>query len=170
MPTLDDTAKGASANSYVTVADAETYFDERYDSALWLDEPSTAQKERLLITATRELDRLPWLATRTTSTQALQWPRSGLCDRDGISLDNDTIPPEVDRATFELAYAILAETDFDTAALGNLAAFKKAKVGPLEVEMRDNVVGPSFRMPTQVKREIDLWLETSPNAVRVVRT
>ena len=34
-PTVDATAKGASANSYVTRAEAQTYFDGRLDENDW---------------------------------------------------------------------------------------------------------------------------------------
>ncbi len=60
--------------------------------------------------ATQLLDRLlMWTkGSRTTSTQALQWPRTGCVDRRGAWVDETTIPAELKEATCELAERLLS--------------------------------------------------------------
>ena len=53
--TIDATLKGTSANSYVTLAEANTYFETVPDSSTW-DNKTDDQKNRALISATRWID------------------------------------------------------------------------------------------------------------------
>lgn len=61
-------------NSYLDVAAADVYFSDRLGAeawaALWAQ-----QKSQALITATRRLDRLPFLGAKKDQAQALQFPR-----------------------------------------------------------------------------------------------
>jgi hypothetical protein len=74
------TVGSASANSYLTLADAQTIIDglvEDADVTAWAS-ATTDQKNRALYTATQRLDRERYLGARATDTQALQWPRTGV--------------------------------------------------------------------------------------------
>lgn len=73
MPTIDDTKYGASANSYLDVADATTIFDAMYGSEDWLT-LSDDDKARLLITATEQIDYITSSSAKAQSTQALNFP------------------------------------------------------------------------------------------------
>lgn len=77
------TASHASANSYISVTDASTYFDDKLNVTVW-KEASEDDKTRALLMAAARLNDLHWLGTRTTSTQALAWPRYGVIKRDGV--------------------------------------------------------------------------------------
>jgi hypothetical protein len=55
--TLDATVGGATANSYLTVADADAYFDGHQFGATWRALADRCTKARLCITATRILNR-----------------------------------------------------------------------------------------------------------------
>lgn len=133
MPTLVATAKSATANSYVTEAEADTYFDERTTATAWASE-ATDDKERYLITATRRIDSERFDGYKTTTTQALKWPRDGACDDDGEEYDPDTVPDIVKFATYETALELLNDGTTDGLAPTGLEEFKRVKVGALEVE------------------------------------
>lgn len=84
MPsTIVTTAQSASANSYISVADASTYFDDKLSATAWR-EASEDDKTRALLQAAARMNDLNWHGTRTTSTQALAWPRYGVVKRDGV--------------------------------------------------------------------------------------
>lgn len=122
-PVLIATPGAPDANSFGTLAEANTYFDNR----LAMDPPwatSGADSDRLLIMATRLISRLSqphkrlvrekgqepyYVVSRylvgqpTTLTQALPFPRIGLRDSLGRDVPVDAIPQELKEATFELA-------------------------------------------------------------------
>jgi len=117
---FDATVKGANATSFVTLADANTYFEERLGTTTW-DASTVANKEKSLIMASRYFDQMHYRGEKTTTTQALAWPRRYVPDPDpsktqwGQSfrlrddfLDEDTIPKRVTYATCELAQKLLA--------------------------------------------------------------
>ena len=53
--TIDATIKGANANSYVTLSEANNYFETVPDSSTWTNKTDD-QKNRSLISATRWID------------------------------------------------------------------------------------------------------------------
>ena len=73
---LNATVGSASADSFVSVSDADAYIDTRLNVTAWTG-ASTPDKERALKSATRELNLLAYLGTRVDTTQALAWPREG---------------------------------------------------------------------------------------------
>jgi hypothetical protein len=131
-PTLVATAGSASANSYITVADADTYHDAHSYATTWTA-ATTAQKTVSLIWATRLLDsHFEWVGTIAGDTQALRWPRAATYDRDSRLLANDAIPEAIEFATAELARHLLSADR--TAPQGVGRAEKRMKVGGLEAE------------------------------------
>ena len=108
MPvTVIATAGAVNANSYITLAAAETYFESRLHDTAWTAE-SDANKDQALVWATAILDAyFDWYGTIRTTTQKLRWPRSGVLDADGRWLDYDTIPEILENAVCELALEIL---------------------------------------------------------------
>lgn len=86
--------------AYISNADADVYFESRYDSGLW-DATSEANKTKLLATATRLIDRLNFAGDKHDEDQELEFPR-----------DDDTeIPSDIKYACCEIAYAILSGRD-----------------------------------------------------------
>ena len=119
---FDSTVGGASANSFVSVADADTYFGERLGSDVWTA-ASTADRQKALIMSSRYLDKLSYYGERKTDTQNLAFPRKYLPDPDPIGnywdhlktagrgyLDEATIPDRVTYATCELSQKLLASS------------------------------------------------------------
>lgn len=113
------TIGSASANSYITLADATTYFGNRLNADTWDAATSDTQTKALLMSAKR-LERENWIGSRASSTQALAWPRSGAAKVDSIGgaywagsyygavcYETTEIPQQVKDAQCELALAYL---------------------------------------------------------------
>lgn len=120
ISTLDTTIGGASANSYVTLQNAEDYFDARLNSDVWTNATSD-DKNRALIQSTARMNNFNWIGDRVTFTQRLAWPRWGARKADQVSMgygggyyfnyaDNyltTEIPQPVKDAQCELALSLL---------------------------------------------------------------
>ena len=133
MPaTIDATLSGASANSYVTLAAADAYFETVPDSTTWTDK-STDAKNRALISATRWIDGLSFYGDRCTTTQALKWPREDY-KVDGIDLACTLIPEPIKTATYELARALANDTDAITGTTGTTGIYDEVELGELKVK------------------------------------
>lgn len=134
---LDATVGGAAANSYLTRAEANTYFASRLRTDTW-DAATDDEKDKALQMATQLLDAsLAWHGQAVTETQALAWPRYSAYGRNGYVLSWTAIPVEVQQATAELAQKLLDEdrtADSDAEADG----LKRLKAGPVELEFRDD--------------------------------
>lgn len=147
MPTLDPTIGGSAANSYVSVSDADTYFDERPNSSTWTGETDADKKERALIAATRRLDQEdfegspvnPLTGTSSGTTQSLKFPRYDVEDPDGWTYLHSVIPEPLKLATMELALAYLGASS-DPLANTGLEGFEEVKLGPITVKPRHSQV------------------------------
>jgi hypothetical protein len=125
-------------NSYVSVADADTYFTDRNNSS-WAAS-DTATKEAALIEATQYLDAsYRWRGTVASSGQALGWPRTGASDREGRTLSSALVPAAIEDAAFELASARLSNPLLPPQPRGGRTS--KEKVGPLEVTYHPGAPG-----------------------------
>ncbi|WP_286876292.1 DnaT-like ssDNA-binding protein, partial [Marinimicrobium sp. UBA4509] len=142
--TIDATAGGASANSYMTLAQADAYVEAMISSAdvtAW-STGSDDTRNRALTAAAQRLDRERFIGARATDTQALQWPRTGVRKPDTyvntyatgfpfrISEDyfTDTeIPDQIKRAQVELA--VYLKNNVEGISLGGLEDFKNVKIG-----------------------------------------
>ena len=129
---IDATLAGASANSYVTLADADAYFETTPDSASW-DDKTNDQKNRALISATRWIDALSFYGDRCSETQALKWPREDY-KVDGIELACTLIPVGIEVATYELARALANDTDAITGNTGTTGIYDEVELGELKVK------------------------------------
>jgi hypothetical protein len=146
--TIDATVGGASANSYLTLADAQALIDgmvENDDVTAWAS-ATTDQKNRALYSATQRLDRERFLGARATDTQALQWPRTGVRKPDTyintyatgfpfrITADyyTDTeIPDQVKQA--QVVLAVYLNNNKDGLGLSGLEDYKSVTIGSLSV-------------------------------------
>lgn len=124
MPTaLVATVGATSANTYTTLAAADTYFGDRLFSDAWSN-ASQDQRNQSLLWAAKVLDtRVQWKGVRASGTQALDWPRlyvpnpdwdgsiSGEMPSDDmdIYLPGDAIPTFLTWAQCEQALALLQE-------------------------------------------------------------
>ena len=152
---IDATLGGASANSYVTLADADAYFETVPDSTDWVSK-STDQKNRALISATRWIDVLSFYGKRCSETQALKWPRKEY-EVDGIELACTLIPFGIEVATYELARAFANDTDAITGSTGTTGLYDEVKLGDLQVKYKNSSMTPGV-----INNVFDVypWLQT----------
>lgn len=129
---IDATLSGASANSYVTLAEADAYFETVPDSSTW-DDKTDDQKNRSLISATRWIDSLNFYGDRCDNDQALKWPRNNY-HVDQVELVCSVIPVEIKYATYELARALANDTDAVTGNTGTTGLYDEVALGDLKVK------------------------------------
>ena len=85
IPALDTTIGGASANSYVSLSEADGYFEARLDGDTW-PTFSSNKRTQALLKAAKRLDQINWLGARADTAQALAWPRVGVAKRDSADV------------------------------------------------------------------------------------
>lgn len=134
--TLVATPKSASANSYVDVATADTYFSNRLNADAW-SAASADDKARALIMASSRLDAERWQGLRTDPGQALAWPRGYIIDDSGTEWNSDIIPLAVANGCCELALALLTSQS-DLFADSGLEPFQSAASGSQSVTLRSD--------------------------------
>jgi hypothetical protein len=126
----------ANANSYVSNADADTYFSDRLNSDKWTGSDETTQ-DQALVTATSIIEREKFKGARTSDSQDLEFPRTGLTDRYGDAVSDSVIPNEVKLSTYELAIELLTNSGIQTK--GNVSSNKKRLItGEVQVEYFGN--------------------------------
>jgi hypothetical protein len=154
---LDATPGGSASNSYVTVADATLYLQQRPYHEAWDAALVSGDAAPALMWATSLLDSLVhWYGTPTTLTQALAWPQTGQVDRYGRPLDPLLIPVAVEQATAVYALALLGDTTLSQPTSSQTAGIKSTKIGGTTITYQDNptsVVGtsPVTSVPSEVR-------------------
>jgi hypothetical protein len=154
MP-FDSTPGSPTATSYLSVERADEIASERLHSSAW-DLLETNDKQRVLMTATRLLDsRVCVLGSPTFDDQSLLFPRTGLTNRNGREIDPDTIPPEIEFATFDYGLVLLPA---DNTMESSIAAqgITKLKAGPVELSFKDDIQYNSS-VPANVLAFIPSW-------------
>ena len=133
---INATLSSASANSYVTLAEADSYFETIPDSSTWTTK-TTDQKNRALISATRWIDSLNFYGDRCDNGQALKWPRTDVsCD--GVEADATYIPADIQAATAETAQALITTPTLMRGSTTGPGAYDKVELGDLKVEYRSS--------------------------------
>jgi hypothetical protein len=127
--TINATVKGENANSYVTLTEANSYFETVPDSTTW-DNKTDDQKNRSLIAATRWIDSFVYYGDRCDDGQALKFPRNNY-QVDGVELACSKIPNNIKYAQYELARALANAITGTSGKEGNI---EEAKLGDLEVK------------------------------------
>jgi hypothetical protein len=130
--TIDATLSGANANSYVTLAEADAYFETVPSSTQW-DNKQDDKKNRALIAATRWIDSFVFYGDRCDHGQALKFPRNNY-QVDDVELACSAIPNNIKYAQYELARALANDTDAMTGNVGTNGNIAEAKLGDLAVK------------------------------------
>lgn len=117
-------------NSYVTVAEANSYFENRLHSESW-DAASESVKAKALVTATKILDQYSWEGEAEDELQPLAFPRVGYYfePRLNMIIDLRDVPNRVIEATYELALHLM-DNDVQAAS----SSVKSLRVGPISLE------------------------------------
>lgn len=145
------TPGSATANSYVTEAEAIAYAATRLNLNGWVTESgptATESEKKALIEATRELDLLMFKGRRIDSVQRLAWPRAYALNEEDAPLDSlltsydldlyySGIPQRLKDATIELAFEFLRAGDVDIAAAPESAGVIREKIDVIETEWSD---------------------------------
>lgn len=132
---LDTTIGGVAANSYVDLVYARAYATSRGFTLSVVD----ATAETYLLNAMDYLESLrsQYIGEKATTTQALQWPRTGAYI-DGVEFASDALPNELKNAQVRLALAVQDGLNLMPTSTG--AAFvTKEKVGPIETQYSESV-------------------------------
>jgi hypothetical protein len=145
---IDATEGGVAANSYVTEAEADTYFQGRLNSEGYVNATQPTQ-EQALRTATIFLDsRVRWIGDikDQITPQALAWPRvydiNALTPEDILVL-GAAIPQDLKNAQCELALYLI---DNDDPVTSN--ALDSIKVGSLDIDFNEFV--PNQLIPDSI--------------------
>tara|TARA_R100000231_G_scaffold33212_2_gene29104 strand:+ start:2325 stop:2885 length:561 start_codon:yes stop_codon:yes gene_type:complete len=183
--TIDATAGGANANSYITLAEADTFVEAMISSSdvsNWTT-GNDDTRNRALTAAAERLDRERFLGARATDTQARQWPRTGVRKPDTyvntyatgfpfrISEDyfTDTeIPDQVKRAQIELA--VYLKNNVDGISLGGLEDFKSVKIGNIEVTPDKSGAIGADRVPPMFERYLTGLRISGPGNIAIKRS
>jgi hypothetical protein len=139
--TLNNTVSSAGANSYCSRASCLPILEQNIHIYATFAALTTANAESCLIYATTLLDaQVQWDGTKETDAQALRWPRTGVADVDGYTVDDDTHPVWLQEATSFYAYFL---SQSDRTADSDTFGFKELKAGSLEM-----VIDKYDRIPT----------------------
>ena len=183
--TIDATAGDASANSYITLSDAQAIVDgmvEDADVTAWAS-ATDDQKNRALYTATQRLDRERFIGAKATNTQALQWPRTGVRRPDTyvntysvgfpfrISEDyfsETEIPDQVKRA--QVVLAVYLNNNKDGIGLSGLEDFKSVQLGSLNVTPDKTGAVGADRVPPLLERYLTGLRISGPGNIAIKRS
>lgn len=147
--TIIATPGASDANSYLTIAEGDTFAEERLGTLTWTSS-TEENKKKALVQATRYMDTLEFIGEKASTTQALLWPRDNAKCGDKDYADT-IIPPEVQEATFDLAEGLLNNPGLisgqgvtsSTATTGELVAgvpnadLKRLKLDVMELEWKN---------------------------------
>ena len=137
--TINATIKDANANSYVTLTEANTYFETVPDSSTWTNKTDD-QKNRALISATRWIDSFVYYGDRCDDGQALKFPRNNY-QVDGVELACSTIPLNIKYAQYELARALANDSEAMVGNTGTDGNIEEVKLGDIQVKYNTSSQG-----------------------------
>lgn len=124
-------------DSYLSVADADTYWTNKNNS-VW-SAASTAEKEAALREATQYIDSAYSFIGQQITSNVLAFPRHDVeitsGNFAGVYYDSETIPPQIENACAELALEGLSARLAPSESRGG--AIKREKVDVVEVEYLD---------------------------------
>jgi hypothetical protein len=133
---VEDGTGRSDAESYCSVATADTYHTA-FGNAAWAA-LLEADKEAALRQATRYLDSKyanRWLGTRVYEDQALAFPRSGIEDYDGFTVDADSVPIKIQNATAEMALHSLTDDLLPNEDTPGVIKREAVRVGSIEEDI-----------------------------------
>jgi len=137
-------------NTYISLADAETYMEGRYEpTGLWAA-ATNATKNQLLVSSTKAIDRQFWRGYKTAESQTLEFPRDG----DASTDDSYTL---VEEATVEQALYLLTANP-DARRQAQAQGVRSVSVGGLAETYGG---GGVWELCPEARRLLRDWLVTS---------
>lgn len=166
----------ANANALASLTYCNTYHSDRGTSTWTGDD---ADKEAAIVRATAYLsEKYDWMGYRlkgrqdSEGAQALAWPRQGVIDQEGIYVNTDEIPIEVQKATAELAlYELVNPGALDPTYTAS-GVIKSVKAGPVSVTFENDQTHSGSIRPVllRVNDLIGQFLKTSSSGNRLSGT
>lgn len=130
---VEDGTSVENANSYVSETEYLAWADARFGISRATAPATEEAAAPLILRATDSFEMNRFKGIKTSSSQSLQWPRTGVYI-DNIYIESNAVPNEVKLAIYELTYA-------EEAGKGDLNTIernvKKKKVASIEVEYSD---------------------------------
>tara|TARA_R100000781_G_scaffold68546_1_gene43159 strand:- start:210 stop:776 length:567 start_codon:yes stop_codon:yes gene_type:complete len=185
--TIVATAGSASANSYLTLSDANAIVEGLVpddDVKAWeAGTTSDDYRNRALYTACQRIDRERFLGARADDTQSLQWPRTGVRKPDTyintyatgfpfrITTDyyTDTeIPDQVKKA--QVVLAVYLQNNTSGIGLSGLEDYQSVKVGSLNVTPNFYGAVGADRVPPLFERYFTGLRISGPGNVSIKRS
>jgi hypothetical protein len=161
---LDTTIGGASADSYGTLADYQTYGA----NLGWTLSGVDATDEQNLRRAAQIIDREYQFKGHTQyQVQALEFPRVDVGLVKGWPVDPDTIPQDIKDAQFELAFLLQGGLN-PTATITGVVKVERSKAGPVETET-EYQGGKAEPRLVAIRGLLDPYLSFGGNQVRLDR-
>lgn len=99
-----DEVISTEVRSYTSPGAADVYFASRLNASGWTLLTDANAKQQALNDATRIINSFAYIGAKTVSTQAFEWPRSGI-----VGLDSTIVPQPIVEAQYEIAYALLID-------------------------------------------------------------
>ena len=146
-------------NSYISAADADTYFGERLYADDWTS-ASDAVREKALIMARRVIDQQQFTGERTGADQ-FAWPRLGI-----TSVDGSTVPQDVVDAQCELALAFI-RNDLTLNDENRGVRSSRQQVGPIVTETVYDGRAPARALPDVVAAMLRPYLAAASSTTSV---
>lgn len=164
---LDATVGGASANSFGTRAEANTFFADRLYTTTW-DGASDANKDKALITACQQISQLRFFGEKATSTQALPWPRLCVRNEDASAYSDlyyasDEIPTRLKHAQFIYAQELLKS---DSISENQITGLKRLSTGTVDLEFEPALVQAAGKIPAEAMRLLRGLVQTGGRVIR----
>jgi len=155
-----------NTNSYVEIADADTYFETRIDSANWFDATDEV-REQSLVTATWLVDDREWIGSAVSSSQALAWPRDNAIYNDHrlgmqVTVAKTEVPNAVKIAVYEQALHLINNEDVLT---GSTQTFESIKVGSIQIQDANGDVTRTPKIPHEVLKQIKPLVRRGSSAI-----
>lgn len=159
----------AEANSYISVEEADAYFEARFLSGEGWSGLTVDQKAARLLQAAITIDRLQFIGERVSETQALAWPRRSSNEIGyystltvlGRQIAVDEIPTAIKYAQVELALTIFDE---DGEVLGTSSSLVKSEsLGKWAISYQRNW------LPIECQAAIDYLYPFLVNSTRTER-
>lgn len=160
------------ANSFLSIEEGDEFASSMLGGEPW-STADVSRKQAAAVTATSILStRLCYVGTASFAGQALPFPKTGLKNRNGETVDPATVPYDIKLATWTLAVRLLKSTDVSevlSEVESSVQGLTKLVAGPVELGFDKDV---KFReIPTDVRMLIpDSWLcvvDTSPKIMFV---
>lgn len=154
-----------NADSYVSLAAADTYFTNHGSPSEWTG-ATDAVKESALRYATQWIDAtFSWRGEVVSNDQVLDWPRAGVYDDEDRYVDSASLPRLLKDATCEAALEHIRDALNVGKDRGGMV--KRTKLGPLEKEFAD--YAPGDRPRRFVAELLAPLLGYSSTGLRLVR-